>query len=159
MVESETIAETSFAVESPPSVTGWHWLLRQLPPRQGWAHEPQLFWSLVRLTHAPEQLVGYAETHPQLPFPSQTMFEPLAPHGVPAFATGLEHVPVLMLHVPTVWQASKALQDFGLLPRHVPSLWHVCVCKHAFPASHVAPVATGCEHLPLVMSHVPTAWH
>jgi hypothetical protein len=121
------------------------------PPRQLCVQAPQLPVSVVRSTHAPEQFV-YPPAHPQLPFPSHTLF---VPHDVPEAAFGVEHAPVPVLHVPARWHASSAGQDFGLPPRHVPSLWQVSVCVQAFPSVHVAPVATGLEHFPVVMSQVP----
>ena len=80
-------------------------------------------------------------------------------HVVPFVATGLEHAPVLVLHVPAVWHWSLALQVTGLEPVQVP-LWQVSVCVHALPSLHVVPfVATGFVHAPVLVLHVPAVWH
>ena len=80
-------------------------------------------------------------------------------HVVPFAAAGLEHWPVVGLHVPARWHWSDAVQVTGLLPVQVPA-WHVSVCVHALPSLHVVPfAATGLEHWPVVASHVPAVWH
>ena len=51
------------------------------------------------------------------------------------------------------------MQTTGLLPVHVPA-WQVSVCVHASPSLQLVPLAAvGFEHVPLVGSHVPAAWH
>jgi len=80
-------------------------------------------------------------------------------HAVPLAATGLEHVPVLGLHVPATWHASLALHVTGFAPVQVPP-WHVSVCVHALPSLHAVPLAaTGLEHAPVLGLHVPATWH
>jgi len=78
---------------------------------------------------------------------------------VPSVTGGFEHVPLVGSHTPTRWHASLAVHTTGFAPTHVP-LWHVSVCVHALPSSHVEPSATaGVEQTPVVASQVPTAWH
>ena len=80
-------------------------------------------------------------------------------HAVPFVATGFEHAPVLVLHVPAAWHWSLAVHVTGFVPVHVP-LWHVSVCVHALPSLHAVPfVATGFEHAPVLVLHVPAVWH
>jgi len=79
--------------------------------------------------------------------------------AVPSGAVGFEQVPVTVLQVPTVWQASCAVQTTGLLPVHVP-LWHESLCVQALPSLQAVPFArAGFEQAPLVGLHVPTPWH
>jgi len=80
-------------------------------------------------------------------------------HDVPFAATGLLHAPVAVLHVPATWHASLAAHVTGLPPVHVPA-WHVSLCVHAFPSLHDVPfAATGFEHAPVAVLHVPATWH
>ena len=77
-------------------------------------------------------------------------------HVVPFVATGFEHTPVLVLHVPVVWHWSLGVHVTVLEPVHVP-LWHVSVCVHALPSLHVVLfVATGFEQAPVLVLHAPT---
>ena len=79
-------------------------------------------------------------------------------HAVPLVATGFEHTPVEVLQVPTVWQASSALQVFGFEPTHEP-LWQLSLWVQALPSLHAVPfVATGFEHTPVEVLQVPTVW-
>lgn len=79
--------------------------------------------------------------------------------AVPSGAVGFEQVPVAVLQVPAVWQASCAVQTTGLLPVHVP-LWHESLWVHAFPSLHAVPFArAGLEHAPLAGLQAPTPWH
>ena len=51
------------------------------------------------------------------------------------------------------------MQVTELPPLQVP-LWHVSVCVHALPSLHAVPfVATGFEHTPVLVLHVPAVWH
>jgi hypothetical protein len=61
---------------------------------------------------------------------------------VPLVATGFEHVPVVGLHVPTVWHWSDAVQVTGFDPTQAPA-WQVSVCVHALPSLHAVPLLTG----------------
>jgi len=80
-------------------------------------------------------------------------------HALPSALAGLEHAPVVGLHVPASWHWSDAEHDFALPPVHTPA-WHVSVCVQAFPSLHVLPSAlAGLEHTPLVGLHVPASWH
>jgi hypothetical protein len=47
-------------------------------------------------------------------------------HVVPFAAVGLEHAPVLVLHVPATWHWSLAVQVTGFDPVQVP-LWQLSV--------------------------------
>jgi hypothetical protein len=76
-------------------------------------------------------------------------------HDVPAARTGFEQTPVLVLHVPTAWQASLAAHETGLAPVHVPD-WHVSDWVQAFPSLHALPSGfVGFEHVPVDGSHEP----
>src|SRR5207302_797941 len=80
-------------------------------------------------------------------------------HVVPFAAAGLEHCPVLVSHVPTVWHWSDAVQATGFEPAHVPFV-HESVCVHALPSLHDVPFgAAGFEHCPVLVLHVPDVWH
>src|SRR5437870_2230688 len=86
----------------------------------------------------------------------QTWF---APQSVPFAAAGFVHDPVIGLHAPPTWQASRGAQATRLLPVHVPA-WHASVCVQALPSLHVVPSgAAGLEHAPVDGSHVPATWH
>lgn len=80
-------------------------------------------------------------------------------HGVPSLASGLEHEPVPGLHVPTPWQASRALQTTGLAPVHAP-FWQVSTVVQALPSVHGLLFAFGgLEQLPVPESQTPAVWH
>jgi len=53
-------------------------------------------------------------------------------------AVGVEHLPVLMSHVPDVWQVAGVPQDTKLPPTQDP-FWHVSVCVQALPSLQVVP--------------------
>jgi hypothetical protein len=85
--------------------------------------------------------------------------ELLSLHDVPSGSAGLEHMPVVVLHVPAAWQLSAAAHVTGLVPMQTPAV-HVSVCVHALPSLHVAPSAlVGFEQTPVLVLHAPTAWH
>jgi hypothetical protein len=74
---------------------------------------------------------------------------------VPSAAVGLEHFPLVVSHVPTVWHASAAVHVTGLAPVHVP-LWQVSVWVHALPSLHEVPfAAAGFVHVPVLVLQVP----
>jgi hypothetical protein len=76
-------------------------------------------------------------------------------HAVPFVAVGLEHAPVLGLHVPAAWHWSLAMHVTGLPPVHVP-LWHVSDWVQALPSLHEVPfIAVGFEHAPVAGLHAP----
>jgi hypothetical protein len=80
-------------------------------------------------------------------------------HAEPLVLFGFEQMPLATLQVPMSWHWSEALHTTGLLPWHTPT-WHVSDCVQAFPSLHVAPSALlGFEHVPLLTSQVPAAWH
>ena len=80
-------------------------------------------------------------------------------HAVPFVATGFEHTPVPVSHVPAVWHWSLAVHVTGFAPVQTP-LWHVSVCVHALPSLHAVPfIAVGFEHAPVLVLHVPAVWH
>jgi hypothetical protein len=77
----------------------------------------------------------------------------------PFEAVGLEHAPVLALHVPATWHWSLAVHVTRLAPAHVP-LWHVSVCVHTLPSLQVVPLlALGFVQTPVLVLHAPAAWH
>src|SRR5262245_8851783 len=59
-----------------------------------------------------------------------------APFGL----LGLEHVPVAVLQVPTLWHWSWAAQTTGFWPVQVPA-WQESVCVQALPSLHAVPSA------------------
>jgi hypothetical protein len=63
----------------------------------------------------------------------------LAPHEVPSASVGLEHVPVLELHVPGVWHGAGAGQATGFEPVQIP-FWQASVRLHALSSLHEVPV-------------------
>jgi hypothetical protein len=79
--------------------------------------------------------------------------------ATPFAFTGLEQVPFEVLHTPTSWHWSEAVQTTGFPPVHVPA-WQVSARVHALPSLQVVPSALfGFEQTPLDVSQVPTAWH
>ncbi len=79
-------------------------------------------------------------------------------HLVPSTLAGFEQAPLVVLQTPTLWHWSLTLHTTGLLPTHTPAVLHVSVCVHLLPSSQ-APVLTGFEQLPVVVSHAPAVWH
>jgi hypothetical protein len=78
---------------------------------------------------------------------------------VPSAAFGFEHIPVLVSQVPATWHASSGVQTTGFPPRQLPP-WQVSVWVQELPSSHMVPsAAAGFEHIPVVVSQVPTPWH
>jgi hypothetical protein len=79
--------------------------------------------------------------------------------AVPLGRLGLEHMPVVGSHAPAAWHGSLAVQTTGFAPLHTPA-WQVSVCVQALPSLQVDPSGRlGLEHVPVVGSHVPAAWH
>jgi hypothetical protein len=59
------------------------------------------------------------------------------------------------LHVPDVWHASGAGQDFGV-PAHTALELHWPLIMQGLPVSHIVPgIAVGLEHAPLAGLHMP----
>jgi hypothetical protein len=78
---------------------------------------------------------------------------------VPFGAGGLEHAPVVVLHVPAVWHASEAVHVTGLDPVQAPAR-QLSVCVQAFPSLQLVPSGAGAlEQAPVVGLHVPAVWH
>jgi hypothetical protein len=78
---------------------------------------------------------------------------------VPLAAIGFEQEPVMASHVPATWHASLAVHVTGLVPVQVP-FWQVSVSVQALPSLQLVPfAATGLEHCPVVVLHVPARWH
>jgi hypothetical protein len=76
-------------------------------------------------------------------------------HCVPFGALGLEHTPVVVLHVPATWHWSDAVHTTGLPPAQAPA-WHVSVWVQALASLQVVPLgALGFEHWPVAVLHVP----
>jgi hypothetical protein len=69
-------------------------------------------------------------------------------HGAPT-ATGFEHTPVALLHTPTVWHASMAVQVTGIPAVQTP-IWQVSAPLQAFPSLQPIPLPIG------VWVHVPS---
>ena len=84
----------------------------------------------------------------------------LSLHDVPFAAFGLVQTPVLVLHVPAVWQVAGVGHTTGFEPVQLP-LWHVSVCVHALLSEHCVPFAAfvGDEHVPVDGWHVPATLH
>src|SRR5437870_521756 len=62
--------------------------------------------------------------------------------SAPLLFAGFEHVPVLVLQVPAVWQASEAGQvTGGVVCVHTP-LWQVLIPLHMFPSSQSKPLGS-----------------
>jgi hypothetical protein len=61
--------------------------------------------------------------------------------AVPLALNGFEQTPVAVLHVPTVWHWSRAVQTTGFDPVHTPD-WQVSVFMHALPSLHNVPSGT-----------------
>src|SRR6185295_20033934 len=75
--------------------------------------------------------------------------------GEPFVFCGFEQAPVFVSQVPTVWHWSCAEQTTEFPPLHTP-LWHVSVCVHALPSSHVVPsFFAGFEQAPVFVSQLP----
>lgn len=105
------------------------------------------------------QLTGFVPVH--VPFWQESVrVHPLPSlHAVPLAATGLEHAPVLGLHVPAAWHWSLATHATELAPTHTPP-WHESTWVHALPSLQDVPLAaTGFVHAPLAGLHTPAAWH
>jgi hypothetical protein len=127
----------------------------------GFEHLPVIGSHVPARWHGSDALhtTGFDPTH----VPAWQVF--VCKHGLvpvqvaPSGFVGFEHFPVVGSHVPGVWHASEAAHTTGFDPTHEPA-WQVFVCWHASAPVHVVPSAfVGFEHLPLVGSHVPAAWH
>src|SRR5881628_1327730 len=79
--------------------------------------------------------------------------------SAPLLFAGFEHMPVLVLQVPAVWQASEAVQvTGGVVCVHTP-LWQVLIPLHMLPSSQSAPLLfAGFEHVPVLVLQVPAVW-
>lgn len=90
------------------------------------------------------------------PVPVQEL---LSLQGVPSVASGLEHVPVLGLQVPAVWQAVGVGHVTAVPAMQVP-LWQMSPVVHALLSLHVVPFAlVGLEQTPVLVLQVPALWH
>jgi hypothetical protein len=114
---------------------------------QAWCTTP-LTASHVSSVHALPSSIGTGVPGWQVPDAqvSLVVHALLALQDVPSAATGFEQVPVVELHVPTVWHASLAVHVTGLEPVHAP-LWHAYAWLHLSVPVHAVPlVAAGLEH-------------
>ena len=115
-------------------------LLLHLPPQQSAFTEHDLPLAL--------QVVG---TEPrQTPLEHWSFVVAALPslQAVPLALNGFEQTPVAVLHVPTVWHWSRAVQTTGFDPVHMPD-WQVSVFMHALPSLQTVPLALGgCVQLP-----------
>jgi hypothetical protein len=76
---------------------------------------------------------------------------------VPGGATGFEHIPVAGAQAPATWQASAGGGHLiAVPPPQIPFAPQISPVVHLFPSSHGAPTATGFEHTPVVLLHIPT---
>ena len=96
-----------------------------------------------------------------MPFPSHAYirhaFEPL--HGVPMGAGGLEHTPLIGLHVPARWQPSLAAHVTETVPVQTP-LAQAYVSHLLDPVHGVPSGWSVCgEQVPVPAEHVPGTWH
>jgi hypothetical protein len=85
--------------------------------------------------------LGWHVSHVFVPFvaPDETHAPPI--EQKPALSVGAEHTPVLVLHVPAVWQESGAVHVTGFEPVQAP-LSQASVCVQAFPSLHDVPLVT-----------------
>ena len=103
------------------------------------------------MTGVPEQ-VPFWQTSPVV-----HRFESL--HGVPFAAVGVEHAPVLGLHVPATKHSPAGAHVTGGPPTQVP-LWQVSLVEQRLPSLQPVPLASaGLEQTPVLGEHVPTPWH
>ena len=80
-------------------------------------------------------------------------------HAEPFGLAGFEQTPVDVLHVPTSWQESDAVQTMGFAPAQVP-VWQVSVWVQALESLHAVPFAfSGFAQMPVEGSQVPALWH
>jgi hypothetical protein len=80
-------------------------------------------------------------------------------HVVPFAATGLEHAPVLGLHVPATLHCPDAVHTTGFAPTQAPAT-HESACVHAFPSLHEVPFgACGFEHTSVLGLQAPATLH
>jgi hypothetical protein len=79
--------------------------------------------------------------------------------ATPLALAGLLQVPLVVLHVPTLWHWSSGVHTTGLTPVQVPA-WQVSVRVQALPSSQPLPSGlVGFVQTPLNVSQVPAAWH
>ena len=79
-----------------------------------------------------------------------------AVHAAPSGLFATVHPP-FPSHMDDAWQ-SAAVHEYAAPPQ-TPAV-QTSFFVHAVPSLHAVPfAATGLEHLPLVASHVPAAWH
>ena len=73
--------------------------------------------------------------------------------------SGLLHLPVPESQVPTLWQASWAVQTTGLAPLQTPA-WQLSVMVQASISLQLLPFfKMGLEQVPVTVLHVPISWH
>ena len=84
------------------------------------------------------------------------------PQLFPFTETGVLHVWVVApveVHAPALWHASIAGQVTAAPAVHAPP-WQVSVCVQPLPSLQaVLFAAAGFEHAPVLVVHVPAAWH
>jgi len=75
-------------------------------------------------------------------------------------AFGVEQTPVLMLHVPAVWQVAGVPHTTGFDPTQAP-LWQLSVFVQALPSEQAVPFAAlvCAEQVPVAGLQVPTTLH
>ena len=162
---SLAVHTTGFVPTHPPALHWYVWLQRSVPAQavpSGACPYTHPVWGLqvpaVWQGPGALQVTGVDPTH--VPFWHASPWVHALPslHGVPFAAMGVEHVPVLGLHVPATWQESLAAHVTGLVPVQTPD-WQESLCVHAVPSLHAIPFAAmGVEHVPVVGLQVPATW-
>jgi hypothetical protein len=100
----------------------------------------------VTASHAATVVHGVGIGHTTGLFPMQTPARQVSVcvqavpslQAVPSALVGFEHMPVVVLQVPAVWQVSGPGHTTGLAPTQVPVM-HVSVCVQALPSLHGTP--------------------
>jgi hypothetical protein len=142
------------AVGSQPSVVHGFWSSQEIAGFEHWpvaGSQAPAWWHASRA----EQVTGLPPT--QFPATQVSVFVHALPslQGEPSVRLGLEQTPVAVLHVPTTWHWSSAVQTTGLFPTQLP-LWQLSVFVQAFPSSHEVPSAfAGLEQTPVAGLHAP----
>ena len=105
------------------------------------------------------QMTGLLPVHTPVSQASVCVQALLSLQVVPSGKLGLEQTPVDVLHVPTPWHWSDAVQMTGLLPVQTPPT-QVSVCVQGLLSLQVVPSGRlGLEQTPVDVLQVPTLWH
>ena len=105
------------------------------------------------------QVTGFAPVQVPAIHVSVCVHALLSLHVEPSGLFGLEHMPVIVLHVPATWHWSDATHVMGFAPEHVPA-WQLSVCVQALPSLQTVPAGlNGLEQTPVIVLHTPGSWH